>query len=294
MKVGVALPAEEVAGSATTPGWPEIRSFALAAEAAGIDSLWMWDHFFYDPEDGSPVEGVHEAWTLMSAVAAITQRVEIGALVMCVSFRNPGLLAKMAAALDEVSGGRLILGLGAGWHDPEYDAFDIPKDHRVARFEEALQIITPLLEGERVTFDGNYHHAHNAVLLPAPKRHIPILIASEGPRMLRLAARFADSWNTAWFGAPDQRLDGRFAAFEEALKDEGRDPSSVLLTVGVTLREPGQPDDGEPSLWGSAGDIARAFDSYAARGVDHLILGLEPTTERSLELVADALRLRAS
>ena len=117
-----------------------MRAFAQHAEAIGLDSVWVFDHFFYRPADG-PTEGMHEAWTMVSAVAASTSRVEIGQLVMCASFRNPGLLAKMAATADAVSGGRLILGIGAGWHDPEYAAFGYPVDHRVDRFEEALRII---------------------------------------------------------------------------------------------------------------------------------------------------------
>jgi FMNH2-dependent dimethyl sulfone monooxygenase len=139
-------------------------------------------------------------WAIVAAVAAVTQRVEIGTLVVCTGFRNPGLLAKIAATTDEVSGGRLVLGLGAGWHDPEYDAFGYPKDHRVARFEEALQIIRPMLDGRTVTFDGRYHRAHEARLVPTPGRRIPILVAAGGPRMLRLTAGYADAWNSAWFG----------------------------------------------------------------------------------------------
>src|SRR5213076_2392757 len=128
-----------------------------------------------------PIEGVHEAWTVVSAISAVTQRVEIGTLVLCSSFRNPSLVAKMTATADAVSGGRLILGLGAGWHDPEYDAFGYPTDHRVDRFEEALRIIGPLLRGERVTLAGRYHQVGEAVLLPPPDRQIPILVAANRP-----------------------------------------------------------------------------------------------------------------
>ena len=119
------------------------------------------------------------------------------------SFRNPGILAKMAVTADAVSDGRLVLGLGAGWHDPEYLAFGFPTDHRVSRFEEALQIIGPLLRGERVSVTGRYHQVRDAVLLPAPERPIPTLVAGHGPRMLQLTARHADAWNTAWYGLPD-------------------------------------------------------------------------------------------
>jgi alkanesulfonate monooxygenase SsuD/methylene tetrahydromethanopterin reductase-like flavin-dependent oxidoreductase (luciferase family) len=181
VKIGVILPAAEADGPGETPGWPAIRSFARAAEAQGLDSVWMFDHLFDQTEAGS-IQGMHEAWTIVSAVAASTERVEIGTLVLCTSFRSPGLTAKMAVSADEVSAGRVTLGLGAGWHDPEYDAFGFPKDHRVARFEESLRIITPLLRGERVTVTGRYHRTRDARLFPPARRAIPILVAGEGLR----------------------------------------------------------------------------------------------------------------
>ncbi len=132
----------------------------------------------------------------------------------------------MAVTADGVSGGRLVLGLGAGWYDPEYLAFGFPTDHRVARFEEALQIIGPLLRGERLTFAGRYHQIRDALLLPPPDRPIPILVAGNGPRMLRLTACYADAWNTAWFGLPDKQLGQRLAGMHAALQAESRDPAT--------------------------------------------------------------------
>ena len=293
MKIGVLLPMAESDGPGRTPSWPEIRDFALSAEAAGIDSLWVYDHFYYDPEDGQPIEGQHEAWTLLSAVAAVTERVELGALVLCSGFREPSLVAKMAASLDEISGGRLILGVGAGWHDPEYDSFGFPKDHRVDRFEEALQVIVPMLDGEHVTFEGTYHRVHDAFLTPAPERRIPVLIACEGPRMLGLTARYAQAWNTAWYGLPDERLRAQFAAMDSASIAVGRDPSELDKTVGVTVRDPEMPDDGEdPALDGSVEDIARAFDEYETLGTGHLMCALVPSNEASLQRVGAAMALR--
>ncbi len=292
MKVGVILPASEGDGDGETPGWPAIRSFALAAEDMGLDSVWMFDHFFHKPPSGA-TEGVQEAWTVVSAVAAVTHRVEIGTLVLCSSFRNPSLVAKMAATADEVSGGRLILGLGAGWHDPEYEAFDFPKDHRVDRFEEALGIITPLLRGESVSVDGRYHSAREALLRPAPKRHIPVLVASTGERMLRLTARYADAWNTAWYGAPDEQLAEQLAALDGAIEAEGRDGRTLMRTVGMIVVDPDHaiPDaeDEEASFSGSVDELARAIGEYETLGIDHLIIVLQPMTERSIERLALAL-----
>jgi alkanesulfonate monooxygenase SsuD/methylene tetrahydromethanopterin reductase-like flavin-dependent oxidoreductase (luciferase family) len=293
VKIGVVLPAAEVDGHGRTPGWPAIRSFALAAEARGIDSLWMFDHFF-NRTAGGAVEGMHEAWTIVAAVAATTTRVEIGTLVVSTSFRNPGLLAKMAVTADVVSGGRMILGIGTGWHDPEYESFGYPTDHRVARFEEALAIIRPLLDGRTVTIEGRYYRVRDAVLAPVPDRRIPILVAAEGPRMLRTTARLADACNTAWYGLPDARLRAHMTALDSALLAEGRDPGSMIRTVGMSVRDPdaGIPDDGEVSFRGSVDQLARAIGAYSELGIDHLILEIEPKTEAALDRIADALNGR--
>src|SRR5438309_6859371 len=211
MKVGIMLPLGE---TEDVGSWARIRELAELAESEGLDSLWVADHFFYQPPDGEP-SGLHEAWTLLSAVAAVTSRVELAPLVLCSSFRSPGLVANMAATLDMVSGGRLILGVGAGWHDPEYEAFGYPTDHKVGRFEEWLEIVIRLLRGERVTFEGRWYQTRDALVVPPPARRIPILVAGNKPRMLRLVARHADAWNTAWFGEPDDRLVERVRGLDE-------------------------------------------------------------------------------
>lgn len=215
----------------------------------------------------------------------------LGQLVMCVSFRSPALLAKMAVTAGGVSGGRLVLGLGAGWHDPEYLAFGFPTYHRVARFEEALQIIGPL-RGERLTFAGRYHQIRDAVLLPPPDRPIPILVAGNRPRMLRLTARYADAWNTAWFGLPDKRLGQRLADMHAALQAESRDPATLRRTVGMDceLADPGQARGG--SFAGPAGQLARAIDAYERLGIDDLIVRLQPSTQPALDRLARAIKIR--
>jgi alkanesulfonate monooxygenase SsuD/methylene tetrahydromethanopterin reductase-like flavin-dependent oxidoreductase (luciferase family) len=275
------------------PAWPEVLAFAEHAEALGLDSVWVCDHFLSGPP-GQPPEGIHEGWTILSALAAATNRIEVGSLVMCVSFRNPALLAKMAATADAVGGGRLTLGLGAGWYDPEYEAFGYPTDHRVTRFEEALRIIRPLLHGESVTVAGRFHEVSDAVLLPPPDRPIPLLVAAKRPRMLRLTARYADAWNTGWFGLPDNRLRQRMADLNAALEGEGRDPSTLRRTVGVEVLDADltSSDVGDPGFAASIDDLARAIDAYEALGFDDLIVGLRPQTRRSLDRLAGALRLQ--
>ena len=287
MRIGVTLPMAVEDGPGRAPGWPEMRAFAVHAEAIGLNSLWVYDHLlFRSPEE--PDEGIHEAWTVLSALAASTSRIELGQLVMCMSFRNPGVLAKMAVTADAISGGRLLLGVGAGWHNPEYLAFGFPTDHRASRFEEALQIVVPLLRGERVSFDGRYHRASDAVLLPAPERKIPILIAGHGPRMLRLAARHADAWNTAWHGLPDEQLDKRLADLRAALEAEGRDPAALRPTVGLAW------DLTRPDRIGGGSDdtLARTLVSYEALGVDDVVISLQPADEPSLDRIDRALQIR--
>lgn len=294
IKIGVMLPVGDSDGpGGGTPTWADVRDVALATEQSGLDSVWLADHLFYRGPDGA-THGLHEAWTLLSAVAAVTDRVELGTMVLCASFRDPGLTAKMAATLDLVSDGRLILGVGAGWHDPEYEAFGLPTDHRVGRFEEWLEILARLLRSETVTFDGTYHQVADAVLAPPPARRIPILIAAFRPRMLELTARWADQWNTAWFGAADDTVRERLTALRDAVTAAERPAGEVATTVGLTVVDPEQSDDSEPrpnALAGSVDDLARAIEGYQELGVEHLIVGLEPTNVRSVERLAEAKRL---
>ncbi len=291
MRIGVTLPFGASDGPGRLPAWREMHAFAAHAEAIGLDSLWVCDHFLSGPA-GGPAGAIHEAWTIVAALAASTSRIELGQLVMCVSFRSPALLAKMAVTADGVSGGRLVLGLGAGWYDPEYLAFGFPAGHRVARFEEALQIIGPLLRGERLTFAGRYHQVRDAVLLPPPDRPIPVLVAGNRPRMLRLTARYADAWNTAWFGLPGKRLGQRLAGLHAALLAEGRDPATLRRTVGMDceLTDPGQAGGG--SFAGDAGELARAIDAYERLGIDDLIVRLQPSTQPALDRLARAIDIR--
>ena len=293
MKVGVMLPV----GDGDAPGeraigWDDIRDVALATEAAGLDSGWLADHFLYRNEAGETV-GMLEAWTLLSALATVTSRIDLGPLVLCASFRNPSLVANMATTLDLVSDGRLVLGVGAGWHQPEYDAFGYPFDHRVGRFAEHLEILARLVRGERVTFEGGYSQVHDAALAPPPLHRIPILVAAEGPRMLGLAARWADAWITAWYAQVSDELRTTLRAFDAAMAESGRSTDEVDRIVGITVRDPDQPPVPEPedAIEGSIDDVARALDAYRDLGVAQVIVGLEPINVRSVERLAAAVRL---
>lgn len=303
MKIGFILPLGEDADLGRPPTWAEIRSLAVQAESGGLDSVWTYDHLLYRFPGDTQTRGVHECWSILSALADATERVELGTLVMPTSWRNPALLAKMAVTVDEISGGRLILGLGTGFHQPEFDAFGYPFDHRVDRFEEALQIIVPLLKDGAVDFHGTYVSAPQAELVPRGPRPegIPVLVACRGPRMLELTARYADAWNTAWFGvaagSERQRAD-----MDAACAAVDRDPQSMTVTVGVIVATADEaaasetPVDPNRTLTGTPAEIAAAFRDYEAAGVDHLICGAlahttyDYTTE-VIALVAEALAL---
>jgi alkanesulfonate monooxygenase SsuD/methylene tetrahydromethanopterin reductase-like flavin-dependent oxidoreductase (luciferase family) len=289
VKVGIMLPV----GGHDGATWTLIRALAVAAERHGLDSVWIADHLLYKPPDDGELVGMHEAWTVLSGLAAVTERVELAPLVLCASFRSPGMVAKAAATLDEVSGGRLILGVGAGWHDPEYEAFGFPTDHKVSRFEEWVEIVARLVRGEQVTFDGRYHSVAHCVLVPPPERRIPLLVASHKPRMHGLTAKWGDQWNTAWYALPDDRYRERQAAMDEAVAAAGRDPASLERTVGIVVHDPeqgAQPDD-ESDLAGSIEDIAAALGEWAGLGFAHAIVLPQPMTERSVERIAEAVRI---
>jgi alkanesulfonate monooxygenase SsuD/methylene tetrahydromethanopterin reductase-like flavin-dependent oxidoreductase (luciferase family) len=233
----------------------------------------------------------------MSAIAEATERVEIGSLVMCTAFRNPAVLAKMAVTLDDVSGGRLILGLGCGWHEPEFEAFGIPFDHRVDRFEEAVEIIVPLVKEGKVDFTGNYYSAPDCEMLPQPRPGgIPVLIASRRPRMNRLTARFADAWNTAWLGEVEALAEPR-AAVEAACAAVGRDPDMLDITVGINIAYPalGDTPDGIDNrakfLSGNAQEVASSLQRYAEAGVGHVICNCLPVLPASIAELGNALTL---
>jgi probable F420-dependent oxidoreductase len=296
MKIGLMLPIGEDEATGRPPTFDHLRAMAVAAEDGGLDSIWCADHLlFRASDDPGKTRGIHEAWTLLTALAAVTTRVELGPLVLCVPFRNPALTAKMAATFDEVSGGRLILGLGCGWHQPEFDAFDYPFDHRVGRFEEALEVMLPMLRSGTATFSGRWHRAERADLAPPHPRDggPPIMIAGKQPRMLDLVARHADQWNAAWYGHPDQadELRERLANLRSALDAAGRDPSTLTLTAGVFVAVADDPDAPETAMRGSVDEIADALAGYDAMGISHLIVHLWPRTTEAVTRLADAARL---
>jgi probable F420-dependent oxidoreductase len=272
-----------------------IRAVVRQAEADGFDSVWLPDHFLYR-KPGTPTRGVWECWTMLAALAEATRRIELGTLVLCSSFRNPALLATMATAADEVSAGRLILGVGAGWNEPEYRAFGFPFDHRVDRFEEALQVLAPLLRDGRVDFAGRYYEARDCEDVPRGPRAAgpPLLVGGSGPRMLRLAARHADLWNTGYMGTPDTILEP-MARIGAACRDVGRDPATLGITALVGLWFPDvnaeKPSFFDNPLTGTPEEIAAALRGYEELGVRHVMVQCQPYTAETRQRLTEALHL---
>jgi len=298
MKIGLLVFQANERETNRKPPYETIRAIARQAETDGFDSIWLADHLLYR-NPGEPTRGIWECWTRLSALAEATRRVEIGTLVLCNSFRHPAILAKMATTADEVSGGRLILGVGAGWNEPEYQAFGLPFDHRVDRFEEALQILKPLLHEGHVDFAGQYYQARNCDIVPRGPRSEgpPLLVGSEGPRMLKLTAQYADLWNTGYMGQPETMV-SRLATIEAACREVGRDPATLGITALIGLWFPDlqarQPSFFDHPLTGTAQDIAAAMRGYGELGVQHIMFQCEPYTLEALQRLTEALHLYRS
>ena len=295
MKIGLLVfTANDREHNRTRP-YGTIRATAQQAETDGFDSIWLADHLLYRYPD-EPTRGIWECWTMLAALAEATRRVEIGTLTLCNSFRHPALLAKMATSADEVSGGRLILGVGAGWHEPEYQAFGVPFDHRVARFAEALQILKPLLREGYVDFAGQYYQARNCEDVPRGPRASgpPLLVGSEGPRMLKLTAQYADLWNTGYMGQPETMAEP-LARIAAACREVGRDPATLGVTALIGLWFPDlqtrQPSFFPTPLTGTVQEIAAAMRGYAELGVQHIMFQCEPYTPEARARLTEALHL---
>lgn len=270
--------------------WPEYRDMAVAAEQTGFDSIWVGDHLLYRSETG--VTGPWEAWSLLAAIGAVTDRVLIGPLVAATSFHSPAMLAKKAATVDEISGGRLVLGLGAGWNRVEYDAYGFAFDHRAGRFEEAFTIVRTLLTEGSIDFQGRYYTLRDCELAPPPRPGgPPLMIGSIGPRVLAATLPYVQSWNAwfAWYGNTPEGLATMLAGIDRACEEAGRPPSEVERTVAVMVRMP----DAVGRYYGDSDDVpveaidvdrlAEHLARLAELGVGHAQLVIDPITTESVE-----------
>ena len=287
MKIGAIVRTAEISGDDQPRRFGDIKALALTAEAVGFDSFWLPDHLIYRPREPDEL-GCWETFTFLGALASVTSTITLGTLVVSTLFRNPALLAKMADSLDEISGGRFILGLGAGNWEAEHRMFGLPFDQRVGRFEEALQIIAPLLRDGAVDFHGRFYEVPGCVLRPrgpSPSGP-PVWVGTRGERMLRIAARHADAYNAIWPITLAQ-VTAQRARMIAACEEVGRDPATFDLTIGtfVQLPEDGQPIRDDTAISGTYAEIAATLQSFAAAGVHHLNITFRPDV--SIPLLED-------
>ena len=292
LRVGIQLPEVE-----RRVPWTEYAAMARAAEESGFDSIWVGDHFLYRDE-GRPERGPWEAWTLLAALAAVTERVELGPLVASLTFHAPAVLAKKAATVDEISGGRLVLAVGAGWNEPEFRAFGLAFDHRASRFEEAFEILRRLVAGERVTLAGRFHTVEDAVLIPEPSRTPRLMVGSNGPRVLAAALPHVHAWNTwyDWYGNTPEGFAAASAKVSEAAERVGRPPSEIERSACVLVvldpdAEERSEEEGVVPLEGSMERIADGLRAMADAGANEAIVVASPITERSIRDLAEALAI---
>jgi alkanesulfonate monooxygenase SsuD/methylene tetrahydromethanopterin reductase-like flavin-dependent oxidoreductase (luciferase family) len=290
--LGLNLPYVEGSMGGATPRWSDLRAMAEAAERVGFDAIWLSDHMgFGDP--AGDWSGAWEAWTLLSGLAIATPRVQLGTYVLAVPFRNPAIVAKMAETLDEMSGGRLILGLGAGWNEPEFTSFGVPWDDRFERFEDGLRIITSMLRTGVATHGGATATAAHARLQPRGPRPNgpPIMVGAGGPRMLRLTAELADHWNGG-LRALDE-VAPLLAAVDAACEAVGRDPATLERSVEALVRTLPAEDAGPPEpreIRGSPEEIADTLRGYGDLGLHHLQIQLRPNRPEAVGALGAVIR----
>jgi alkanesulfonate monooxygenase SsuD/methylene tetrahydromethanopterin reductase-like flavin-dependent oxidoreductase (luciferase family) len=284
MQIGIQLPEVE-----RFVPWNEYRAMARTAEEAGYASIWLGDHFLYRQKDEDL--GPWECWSMLAALAAITDRVLLGPLVSPTGFRNPAVLAKMASTVDEISGGRLILGLGSGWNEREFDAYGVPYDRRVSRFEEEFAIITDLIRTGRSDFSGEFFSQDDNVLIPPARADLPIMIGSTGPRMLEISAGEMDWWNEwfANFGNRPDKLAKLADQLDAALVEAGRDPDDVVKSAALFVELPGggerTPRKRITPISGDTTEIVDRLLEFTGL-VDHVQLVVDPITIDSIETLA--------
>lgn len=259
--------------------WPELRALAQHADAAGWHAIYQCDHFMPHDADGAPRDGpVSECWTTLSALATQTSRARLGTLVLGSTYRHPALVAKMAATLDQVSGGRVVLGLGAGWQPNEHLAYGIPLPEPAARIDalgEACAVVRTLLDERRSTVSGATYRLRDAPCDPKPLQHrLPLLVGGGGERTMKVAARYADVWHT-WAAAASYAR--KSAVLDQHCHEVGRDPADVARATGGTVavrpaRPSGHEDRGGDDVEGTTSEIVEQLMAFRGAGVDEFIV----------------------
>lgn len=270
--------------------WSQLLEFAKVAEEVGFDSVWVADHMLFRYPNETETQSRWECWSVLSAIAAVTETVQLGPLVSCMGFRNPAHLAKIAETVDEISDGRLVLAVGAGWHEPEFTSHGFPFDHRASRFEEGFQIVHELLRTGFSSFQGTYFHLIDGEVTPRGPRPngIPLIGGTNGERLLRITARLADGWNTDWIGSPTVVPQLR-EAVDRACDEVGRDPATLSRSACVYIDLPAakgrfplpRVDERQPGAM-SHQQIIESIHQYAAEGLDEIMIWLDPNTIESV------------
>ena len=270
MSFGLMLPVREFTMGGETPRFTDLVNITETAHRAGFEAVWFGDHLSYPQTDETV--GTWEAFTMMAGIAAAVPDINIGPLVSAAGFRNPGLVARMTETIDEISGGRFVLGIGAGWNKPEYEQFGYPYDHRASRFEESIEIIHDLLRTGEATLDGTYVSASGAVNKPRGPRSsgAPILIGSNGDRLVHSIAKYADAWNSDWQQSPGDYAP-LFARLDAACDAIGR-PRESLIKTGSVRFGPGHTREQKLVYISAVQEL----------GLRHLVIGLEPRTADSV------------
>ena len=293
LKIGIMLPESDREMAGATAHWPDFLAMGQAIEELGFDSLWFADHLLMQVP-GYEIQGAWESMSILSALAATTKRITLAPFVAATAYRNPAMTAKIAETIDDISGGRFILGLGSGWAELEYHAYGFPYDHRAGRFEEAIQIITSLIRTGSANFQGQYYSVENCQLLPRGPRPngMPIMIGTfDGERMMRLTAKYADHWNV-WANVTGNRaanIPALQAKMDAICEEVGRDPATLerSCAVMVDFANPyGRPAQPVPSLTGTPEELAEEFRAYARAGISHLQVYPDPCTVEGFEQVA--------
>jgi alkanesulfonate monooxygenase SsuD/methylene tetrahydromethanopterin reductase-like flavin-dependent oxidoreductase (luciferase family) len=285
--VGIMVPIAERGAFGGPVRFSDMLEMARMAEWHGFDSIWLADHFLFRPPVAPEGEeyGLWEAWTAAAALAQATTKIQIGLLVTCLGWRNPGIVARMTETIDEISNGRFILGVGAGWHEPEYDAYGFPFDHRASRFDDAITILDGLVRTGRSTHDGKFFSTDDAISQPrgprAAQGGAPILVGTGGERMLQLTAKYADAWNTVWHSEPSAAKEA-MDKLDSACATVGRDPSTIVRTVGGNIALTGYTGSRANPITGGPEVIADRIDQFRELGFRHFVGGIDPCTPDSI------------
>jgi len=283
--LGLMIPVSQGHAFGASPGYADILAMSQQAAETGLDGLWFADHFSFPGENG--LRGSWDAWTLMAAIAAAVPGMTIGPMVACTAYRNPGVIAKMTEMLAEITGGKFILGLGAGWQKDEYDQFGIRFEPRVSQFEEALEIISGLVRNGEANVQGTYYQANNARNLPRASHgpSVPIMIGSSSERMLGLLARHADAWNTGWYGSTDGIAE-KISRLDAACVKAGRNPETVFRTVCIAIAGDGYTGSRPNPFRGDVAAQVQFLRDLESLGFRHICIGLDPCTPESIAAFA--------